>query len=298
MTLAGYPGWSSCSGGSTPSPTPWLVNVGRKSIVAFADLTALGAYAPPQSQVDNIVGWRNYAMTQRSGANFGNFNYIGETDCDKQNFYGSYLLYFGDPPFGILGLSDKLLASTYPFTSVASYISNNRTDQSLTTRQQLLRLQRSLGFSQNVLQYMGSFSRERNRPAQDWPGLNPAGSLSEGRFNLNNLALVVPNPADCFIAHGKAWLDRGKLSYRLRRFPLQNDCGTFPRSPVKGIRWSEQDYLRRMGRGREVHRGGIDCYQEPCLTNQCRQGKQICFPGKIDDFGLVLNRRDVRLLVL
>ena len=50
---------------------------------------------------------------------------------------------------------------------------------------------------------MGSFSRERNRPAQDWPGLNPAGSLSEGRFNLNNLALVVPNPADCFIAHGR-----------------------------------------------------------------------------------------------
>jgi hypothetical protein len=207
MNLAGYPGWSNCSGGAAPSPTPWLVNVGRKGIVAFADLTTLGAYAPPQSQVDNIVGWRNYAMTQRSGANFGNFNYAGETDCDKQNFYGSYLLYFGDPPFGIESLSDKLLASTYPFTSVATYISNNRTDQSLTTRQQLLRLQRSLGFSQNVLQYMGTFSRERNRPAPDWPGLNPTGSLSEGRFNLSNLALVVPNPADCFIEHGrkKGW---------------------------------------------------------------------------------------------
>jgi hypothetical protein len=207
MTLAGYPSWTSCNT-PTPTPTPWLVNVGRKGIMAFADLTAMGSYAPPQSQVDNIVGWRNYAMTQRTGASFGNFSYAGETDCAKQDFYGSYLLYFGDPPFSITNLSDKLLASTYPFISAANYVSNNRTDQALITRQELLRLQRALNnppgqFSQNVLQYMGTFSRERNRPAQDWPGLNPAGSLSEGRFNLNNLALVVPNPADCFIAHGK-----------------------------------------------------------------------------------------------
>ena len=59
------------------------------------------------------------------------------------------------------------------------------------TRQQLLKLRRSDTpemFSQNLLQYMGTFSRERNRPAPDWPGLN--GSLSEGRFNLNNLAML------------------------------------------------------------------------------------------------------------
>src|SRR5437660_693803 len=207
MTLAGYPSWTSCNT-PTPTPTPWLVNVGRKGIVAFADLTAMGSYAPPQSQVDNIVGWRNYAMTQRAGASFGNFNYTGETDCAKQDFYGSYLLYFGDPPFSIGSLSDKLLASTYPFTSAANYVQNGRTDQSLISRQELLRLQRVLNnppgqFSQNLLQYMGTFSRERNRPAPDWPNLNPTGALSEGRFNLNNLALVVPNPAECVLAHGK-----------------------------------------------------------------------------------------------
>src|SRR5437660_3244544 len=204
MSMAGYPSWSgSCTPAppaGTPSPTPWLVNVGRKGIMAFADLTALGTYAPTQNQVDNIVGWRNYGMTQRTGT-FGNFNYSGETDCNKQDSYGSYLLNFGEPPFIIDSLSDKLLASTYPFTAIASYVSNSRTDQSLMTRQELLRLQRSLGFSQNVLQYMGTFSRERNRPAPDWPGL--AGRLGEGRFNLNNLALVQPNPADCILAHGK-----------------------------------------------------------------------------------------------
>jgi len=212
MSMAGYPGWSGQpDAGCNPNPsaTPWLVNVGRKGIVAFADLTALGSYAPPQGQVDNIVGWRNFAMTQRTPpASFGNFNYSTETDCAKQDFYGSYLLYFGDPPFSIESLSDKLLASQYPFTSVAAYVSNSRTDQSLMTRQELLRLRSSLNFSQNVLQYMGTFSRERNRAALDWPHLNETGALSEGRFNLSNLALVIPNPTDCTIAHGqkKGWL--------------------------------------------------------------------------------------------
>jgi len=143
MNMAGYPGWPNsvvCS--ANPSPTPWLVNVGRKGTMAFADLTALGAYAPTQSQVDKIAGWRNYAMTQRTFTNFptGDPGFAGEADCTKQDFYGSYLLYFGDPPFTIESLADKLAASLYPFTSVASYVNNSRTDQAVMTRQQILRL--------------------------------------------------------------------------------------------------------------------------------------------------------------
>ena len=205
MNMAGYPGWPNsvpCS--ANPSPTPWLVNVGRKGILTFADLTALGTYAPPQTQIDKIVGWRNYAMTQRTFTNFpaGDPGFAGETDCTKQDFYGSYLLYFGDPPFTIESLADKLTASLYPFTAVPTYVPpNSRTDQAVMTRQQLLRLRSSIGFSQNVLQYMGTFSRERNMPAPDWPNLS--GHLSDGRFNLNNLALVVPNPGECNTAHGK-----------------------------------------------------------------------------------------------
>lgn len=194
-------GWANLSGCSVPSPTPWLANVGRKGIAAFADLTALPA-APstnlPQSQVDNIVGWRNYATTQRTGANFGSFNYSGDpnnqTTCTNQDIYGSYLLYFGDPPFTIENTTDLLRSSSYPFTAVYPNTSSGRTDQALITRQELLKMRSALGFSQNTLQYMGTFSRERNRPAPDWPDLN--GTLSEGRFNMNNLALVVPNPCD------------------------------------------------------------------------------------------------------
>src|SRR5881409_1697403 len=163
-------------------------------------------------------------MTQRTGGSFGNFSYTGETDCTKQDFYGSYLLNFGDPPFIIDNLSDKLLASIYPFTSVAAYVSNNLTDQSLMTRQELLKLVLSLGssstgYNQNVLQYMATFSRERNKPAADWPNLQ--NNLSEGRFNMSNLALLVPNPSECVIAHGKkkGW-QNGKNKNHL--------CGTTP----------------------------------------------------------------------
>ena len=211
MNLAGYPNWSGNPiAGCDPAPTPWLVNVGRKGTVAFADLTALPA-APTtsltQAQVDNIVGWRNYATTVRNFTGFPSANpgYAGEIDCIKQHFYGSYLLYFGDPPFTIESLSDKLLASLYPFTAVPNYFPKARTDQSLTTRQALLKLRSTLGLSQNALQYMGTFSRERNWPAADWPNLS--GHLSDGRFNMNNLALVVPNPDDCNTAHGrkKGW---------------------------------------------------------------------------------------------
>ena len=40
------------------------------------------------------------------------------------------------------------------------------------TRQELIKLQRTIGFSQSLLQYLGTFSREQNRPAPDWPQLN------------------------------------------------------------------------------------------------------------------------------
>ncbi len=251
MNLAGSPiwhdedrnhGWKNLTGCPAPSPTPWLVNVGRKGIVAFADLTALPDPLNlwSQTQVDNIVGWRNYATTLRSGPIWGNPNFGGETDCTfsqtKQDFYGSYLLYFGDPPFTIESLSDKLLASLYPFTSASNYVnSKSRTDQSLMTRQELLKLRSSLGFSQNVLQYMGTFSRERNRPAPDWPNLD--GHLSDGRFNMTNLALVVPNPDECNTPHGrkKGW-QTGKNR--------NHTCGT-PTQVIElfGLFWRKADVI-------------------------------------------------------
>ncbi len=90
-------------------------------------------------------------------------------------------------------MTDLLTSSSYPFTAVYPGTSSGRTDQAAMTRQELLKMRSALGFSQNVLQYMGTFSRELNRPAPDWPNLN--GTLSEGRFNMNNRRLAGPNPA-------------------------------------------------------------------------------------------------------
>ena len=200
MSLAGYPNWSGNPGGAcNPAPTPWLTNIGRKGTVGLADLTGLGTYAPPQTQIDNIVGWRNYATTQRTTASFGSFSYSGD-GCAIQDSYGSYLLDFGDPPFTFDSTDQPVPIPMYPFSAVYSTTSNSRTDQGFVTRQQLLKLRSSLGFSQNILQYMGTFSRERNKPAPDWPNLG--GNLSEGRFCFDNLDLVKPNPDGC-TNHGR-----------------------------------------------------------------------------------------------
>src|SRR2546430_17106046 len=118
----------------------------------------------PQTQINSIVGWRNYATTQQTTSFFpsGVPSFLG--NLNRQDNYGSYLLDFGDPPY-------PTPCPVYPFTSVATDTSSSRTDQAFMTRQELLKLRSSLNFSQNVLQYMGTFSRERNQPARDWTGL-------------------------------------------------------------------------------------------------------------------------------
>ena len=88
------------------------------------------------------------------------------------------------------------------FTTVRNDIPpvNGRTDQAVMTRQELIKLQRTLctdpvtgsyddtKFPQSLLQYLGTFSSESNRPAPDWPN----GSNLTARFDMNNLQGVLP----------------------------------------------------------------------------------------------------------
>jgi hypothetical protein len=222
MSLAGYATGSGAGGGPNPSPTPWLTNVGRKGILAFADLTALPA-APAttltQTQINNIVGWRNFATTGQSDGTFGSPNFLG--NLNRQDGYGSYLLDFGDPPY-------PTPCPIYPFTSVATDISNLRTDQAFMTRQELLKLRSSFNISQNSLQYMGTFSRERNQPARDWYHL---GTKLPDRFDIGMLNLVKPAPSGTPPSKGKG-KGRGRGRYRgdaasiLTLFGLQWVAGT------------------------------------------------------------------------
>ena len=191
MNLAGFPDWPTATTGppSPPTPTPWGTNVGRKGILALADLTALEGTpgsTPTQSVVNKIVGWRNFANSGQSDGWFPSGNPSFSNNRKTQDTYGSFLIDFGDPPY-----SAPSPYPTYPFTSVDTATSASRTDQAFMTRQELLKLQSSLGFSQNLLQYMGTFSRERNQPARDWNRLN--GHLPD-RYDITNIGLVKPNP--------------------------------------------------------------------------------------------------------
>ncbi len=198
MNLAGYPTWSGGGGNPNVSPTPWATNIGRKGIITFADLTALASPSPTstpsQTLINNIVGWRNWATTQQpSTASFTSPDFGG--NLNRQNSFGSYLLDFGDPPY-----TDP---SNFPFTTVDLSVNSSRTDQALMSRQELLKLLRSVDSSgswQNRIQYMGTFSCERNQPARDWDRLR--GRLPD-RFDITNLGLVKANPAGAVTCRGQ-----------------------------------------------------------------------------------------------
>src|SRR6266496_2436271 len=250
MNLAGYAtGTAAAGGGPNPSPTPWLTNVGRKGILSFADLTALPA-APsttlPQSQINSIVGWRNYATTQQPASFFpaGNPSFLGNQN--RQDNYGSSLLDFGDPPY-------PTPCPVYPFTSVATDTIGSgslaRTDQAFMTRQELLKLRSSFNFSQNALQYMGTFSRERNQPARDWDRLS---NKLPDRFDIGMLSLVKPAPAGTPPSRGKG-KGKGRGRYRgdalsiLNLFGLQWVAGTGTGDPHLVSYWNHWRYVGTPG---------------------------------------------------
>ena len=89
-------------GFSSPDSTPWPVNLARKGTLAFADLTALPS-APTTAQINKLMGWRNYATTQQTGASFNSPSF--PNDLAHTEYYARYFL-GAIPPF------------TTPFTTV------------------------------------------------------------------------------------------------------------------------------------------------------------------------------------
>ena len=169
----------SITGAAEAASTPWPVNLARKGTVAFANLSALPSNpAITTAQIKQIIGWRNHATTQQSGASFDSPSF--PPDLTHEEYYAKYFL----GPGG---------SFTTPFTTVSASVGpDGRTDQAVMSRQELIKLQRTIGFNQSLLQYLGTFSREQNRPAPDWPQLN---NKLPARFDINNLSLVVPDPA-------------------------------------------------------------------------------------------------------
>ena len=155
-----------------PSPTPSAAELGRKGSVGLADLTGMkltsGGSTPNPTTISKIVAWRNYATLQASGT----FPALSPTPNSSK-----FLNY--------------VLDTSRDFRSVATTTYHARTDQSFANRRELIEFFRSsISGSVNMLQYLGTFSRETNLPT-----FTAGSTIPTERFALGNLASVKPNPA-------------------------------------------------------------------------------------------------------
>ena len=174
FNIAGYP-YPSPSPVSTPANL--VTAVGRKGTVALADLTAMKLTAsgsnPSQPALTKMIAWRNYATVHASGV----FPTLAPSD-QTETPYLNYVL--GNPAVGI----------AQGFLTVPVTVFNGRTNQAFVNRKELIEFFRSINGSFNMLQYLGTFSRERNVPTLS------VGTASLGqRFYIGNLGMVTPNPA-------------------------------------------------------------------------------------------------------
>jgi hypothetical protein len=166
-----------------PSPTPGAVTIAspspgrtvypcRKGTVAFADVTALRltplGSTPNPLTISRIVGWRNYATTLVP---------TNKIFPDLSPSPTEFVIYFANNSNDFLIVSPTVNA-------------RGRTDQAFTTRSQLIQLVlSSLGASPNLLQYLGTFSRELNSPT--W---HAASNPISQRFQLDQISLLGSSP--------------------------------------------------------------------------------------------------------
>lgn len=234
INVAGYPS------GTTQT------QYGLKGFLAFADLTAL-PYAFPQSpRVDQIVGWRNYASVQ-PGAAF-------DTQPTSYTFDAAAATRYYH---SVLGATNGFLTVNprpYPFPATVS----SRTDQMFTSRQALLRFRRATAasggqaLSQNLLQYLGTFSRELNAPSwgpdRNAKDIDPANGLSSFTYKDSRDAdatvnRFLPNVRATATKTIASYHDDGSpYTYKInageplvkRRFPLNRLNWLGPNGPQNG----------------------------------------------------------------
>jgi hypothetical protein len=163
MNVAGFPSANS-------SDLTYLKTIGRKGVLAFADLSATGLSASVNGAIDNMIGWGNYL----SGLPVGSYSMFS-FPANPTNFVS----YFLDTTrnFGTIAT---------PATYSAA---NPRTDQAFINRNTLLELRRTLTSAQDAMQYLGTFSRELNKST--W---NDSGTKLAARFPLSRFDLFAATP--------------------------------------------------------------------------------------------------------
>ncbi len=190
LNVAGFP-FQPTTPASAATPGVPASDVGRKGTVALTDLTALptsptvitSSTSTPgswnsASATNDVVGWRNYATVQPRG-DFGSFIFDGASTSPGT---GSRFL-------GVF------LTSNLDSLTVSTTTSGGRTDQAFVSRGELLAFRSASGFSQSILQYLGTFSRDRNKPTWSDSATRLAGRFPLSRFDV----FATPassNPAD------------------------------------------------------------------------------------------------------
>ena len=118
-----------------------LSHIGAKPAPSYADLTQLGMLA---TDVDHLLGWRDYATLQSTGTFPGLQPSVSLADTAYYNLFVSN-------PASILQV---------PLT-----VWNNGTDQRFLSRQQLISFFAATNLDTKYLQYFGTFNRGLNQPS-------------------------------------------------------------------------------------------------------------------------------------
>jgi Tfp pilus assembly protein PilX len=173
MNVAGYPTVSTAA------------QVGRKGTIAYADLRQLTGISSlsvgSQTKfMNNIVGWRNYSSANATGGNLGTFaSGSAYTFANGTSYYNA------------------VLTNTNGFLLISNNILNgNQSDRMFSGRQQLIKLlvqgmpstTSDRANLQTALEYLGTFSRELNRPT--WKPSTPTGSTIDYAGQAENSSAI------------------------------------------------------------------------------------------------------------
>jgi len=181
-----------------------VAQLGQKIGLALADLTQLkdrNGNAMNQTDIDNIVGWRNFA-TANLGGGGGSFDNFTFTSAMAGNW-----------------LTNFVKNNTTGFLKTSDSTSGGQTDQAFLSRQQLIKMQSALGFSADFLQYFGTFSRDLEQPSFA-PDPNRPRVQSSSGVQPNSSVSVSANDANFGSGNDAFGLDREPEAWRDINPPL------------------------------------------------------------------------------
>jgi hypothetical protein len=210
VNVKGYPS-------PTPSPPAYAQTIGRKGSGVFADLSQLANMS--NTGINNLIGWRNYASAKPRGNLTSNFTFDTTSATNFVNY--------------VLGNANGFLSTSGQTWTGGAGIG---TDQAFVSRQELInfRVATTGGiFTANALQFLGTFSRELNRPS--WKPSTPAGSTIDYAALAENPTAINRDLATARAADGQPLV---KTRFSLTRINELTDPANATIQSHFGLKWN------------------------------------------------------------